>query len=84
MNLPHFLTPCLLMQSINILSDNSIQLSLQLHFRQFLMRIIGLESPTIQILSEIRKKYFWFLIQTIIAEQILRLIFPKFTLLLII
>ena len=53
MNLPNFLAPSLLMQSINILSDNSIQLSLPLHFRQFLMRIIRLESPTIQILSEI-------------------------------
>ena len=84
MNLPHFLTSCLLMQSINILSDNSIQLSLLLHFRQFLMRIIRLESPTIQILSKIGKKYLGLLIQTIIAEQILRFILPKFTVLLII
>ena len=72
MDLLHILAPRFLMQTVNVLRDDSVQLSMRFHLRQLHVRSIRKHISGIQVFPEIRKEHFGFTVEALAAEQIFR------------
>ena len=69
--------PCFLMQTVNILRDNTVEFSLFFHFRKLYMGPVGKTMPCVHLLAVKLKENLGFMIQAHTAEQVFRLIAVK-------
>ena len=77
MDFLNIFTPCLLMKTVNILSDYAGNESSLFHFCKHFMRRIWFGSATVEILSAVFKEKGRFLLETAGAKQILRPVFTE-------